>query len=81
MVKRCPRGLERHNGGLEPSHHDPHDTSGIALGSCHQRCRLRYGPLPRRAERTPAASLGKYRITAHGRVWLTSHASSEESAS
>jgi len=27
------------------------------------------------AERTPAASLGKYRITAHGRAWLTSHTS------
>jgi len=33
------------------------------------------------AERTPAASLGKYRITAHGRAWLTSHTSSEESES
>ena len=30
------------------------------------------------AERTPAATLGKYRITAHGREWLTSHTSSEE---
>jgi DNA-binding PadR family transcriptional regulator len=28
------------------------------------------------AERTPAASLGKYRITAQGRAWLTSHSGS-----
>jgi hypothetical protein len=31
------------------------------------------------AERTPAASLGKYRITAHGRAWLTSHTAPEAS--
>lgn len=30
------------------------------------------------AERTPAATLGKYRITPHGREWLSSHTSSEE---
>jgi hypothetical protein len=29
-------------------------------------------------ELTPAASLGKYRITAHGREWLNSHTSFEE---
>jgi predicted deacylase len=32
-------------------------------------------------ERTPAASLGKYRITAYGRAWLNSHTSSEQSGS
>jgi hypothetical protein len=32
-------------------------------------------------ERTPAASLGKYRITAHGRAWLSSHTSSGQSES
>jgi DNA-binding MarR family transcriptional regulator len=29
------------------------------------------------AERTPAASLGKYRITVQGRAWLTSRTASE----
>jgi hypothetical protein len=31
------------------------------------------------AERTPAVSLGKYRITAQGRAWLASHTAPEES--
>jgi repressor of nif and glnA expression len=52
---------------------------GMHLGGEHAAATLQSLTERGMAERTPAASLGKYRITAHGRAWLTSHTSSEES--
>jgi hypothetical protein len=52
---------------------------GMHLGGEHAAATVQSLTEQGMAERTPAASLGKYRITAHGRAWLTSHTSSEES--
>jgi DNA-binding PadR family transcriptional regulator len=54
---------------------------GMHLGGEYAAATVRSLTEQGMAERTPAASLGKYRITAHGRAWLTSHTSSEESES
>jgi predicted deacylase len=52
---------------------------GMHLGGEYAAATVRSLTEQGMAERTPAASLGKYRITAHGRAWLTSHTSPEES--
>jgi len=54
---------------------------GMHLGEDYAAATVRSLTEQGMAERTPAASLGKYRITAHGRAWLTSHTSSQESQS
>jgi hypothetical protein len=54
---------------------------GMHLGGEYATATVRSLTEQGMAQRTPAASLGKYRITAHGRAWLTSHTSSEESES
>jgi hypothetical protein len=54
---------------------------GMHLGGEHAVATVRSLIERGMAGRTPAASLGKYRITAHGRAWLTSHTSPEESES
>lgn len=54
---------------------------GMHLGGEYAAAAVRSLTEQGMAERTPAASLGKYRITAHGRAWLTSHTSPEESES
>ena len=51
---------------------------GMHLGREYAAATVRSLTEQRMAERTPAASLGKYRITAHGRAWLTSHTSPEQ---
>jgi DNA-binding PadR family transcriptional regulator len=52
---------------------------GMHLGEEYAAATVRSLTVQGMAERTPAASLGKYRITAHGRAWLTSHTSPEQS--
>jgi hypothetical protein len=52
---------------------------GMHVGEQHAAATVRSLTEQGMAERNPAASLGKYRITAHGRAWLTSHTSPEES--
>jgi hypothetical protein len=54
---------------------------GMHLGGEYAAATVRSLTEQGMAERTPAASLNKYRITGHGRAWLTSHTSSEESES
>jgi hypothetical protein len=54
---------------------------GMHLGGEYAAATVRSLTEQGMAERTPAASLGKYRITAPGRAWLISHTSSEESES
>lgn len=51
---------------------------GMHLGGEHAAATVRSLAELGMAERTPAVSLGKYRITAHGQEWLTAHTSSEE---
>ena len=53
---------------------------GMHLGGEYAAATVRSLTAQGMAERTPA-SLGKYRITAHGRAWLTAHTLSEESES
>jgi len=54
---------------------------GMHLGGEYAAATVRSLTEQGMAERTLAVSLGKYRITAHGRAWLTSHTLSEESES
>jgi predicted deacylase len=54
---------------------------GMHLGGEYAAATVRSLTEQGMAERTPAASLGKYQITAHGRAWLTSHTSPEQSES
>jgi hypothetical protein len=54
---------------------------GMHLGGEYAAAKVRSLTEQGMAERTPTASLGKYRITAHGRAWLTSHTSPEQSES
>ena len=54
---------------------------GMHLGGEYAAATVRSLAEQGMAERTPAASLGKYRITAHGRAWLASHTSPEQSES
>jgi hypothetical protein len=54
---------------------------GVHLGGDYAAATVRSLTEQGMAERTPAASLGKYRITAHGWAWLTSRTSSQESQS
>jgi hypothetical protein len=54
---------------------------GMHLDSDYAAATVRSLAAQGMAERTPAASLGKYRITAQGRAWLAAHTSSGKSNS